>query len=437
MGIIGVGVNPGIRNPSTEETLMIAQAFPKDFQRYLDVPVLGPTMDRYAAWLFEQQYTHRSTRYELRMAARASEFLKHRGLQCVEDVSEHDLQACYQWFRQEFPKEEGGVRTLARFLRGEALLQSSPVSAPSRKDVLLEGFMAHLRDDRGYAPSTVKRQAVIVSEFLDCLKFEEAHDRLAVLKIADIEDFIRHMGKRMGRVALQKITSTLRNFLRFLAANGGVPIGLESQIDTPRVYRQEKLPRALPWKRGQAFLRSIDRNTAMGKRDYAMFSLIATYGLRACDIVALKLDSIKWRQERIEVCQAKTGNPLELPLTDEVGSAIYDYLKAVPRYGNYREVFLRIRAPGGILKPTAVIEAFQGWSRRSGLDIPYKGTHCLRHSYALYLFRRGLPLKTIGDLLGHRTPESTGVYIRLTTEDLREVALNVPTLSGVEEEVRP
>ena len=416
---------------------MIAQAFPKDFQRYLAVPVLGPMMDRYAAWLFEQQYTHRSTRYELRMAVRASAFLMRQGLQCVEDVSEHDLQACYQWFRREFPKEEGGVRTLSRFLIEQALLRPGPVPAPSHKEVLLEGFMAHLRDDRGYAPSTVKRQAVIVSEFLDCLKFEEAHDRLASLKIADIEDFIRHMGKRMGRVALQKVTSTLRNFLRFLAANGGVPLGLENQIDTPRVYRQEKLPRALPWETVQAFLRSIDRNTATGRRDYAMFSLVATYGLRACDIVALKLDGIKWRHGHIEVCQTKTSHPLELLLTDEVGSALYDYLTGVPRYGNYREVFLRIRAPGGILKPTAVIEAFQYWSRRSGLDIPYKGTHCLRHSYALYLFRCGLPLKTIGDLLGHRTPESTGVYIRLTTEDLREVALHVPTLPGVEEEVRP
>lgn len=416
---------------------MIAQAFPKDFQRYLAVPVLGPMIDRYAAWLFEHQYTHRSTRYELRMAARASEFLKRQGLQCVQDVSEQDLQVCYQWFRHEFPREEGGVRALARFLTEEVLLRPSPVPAPTRKEVFLERFMAHLRDDHGYAPSSVKRQVDIVSEFLDCLNFEDAHDRLASLKIADIENFIRHMGKRMGRIALQKVTSTLRNLLRFLAANGEGPLGLENQIDTPRVYRQEKLPRALPWETVQAFLCSIDRNTTMGKRDYAMFSLIATYGLRACDIVALKLDGIKWRQERIEVCQTKTGNPLVLPLTDEVGSAIYDYLKGVPRYGNYREVFLRVKAPGGILKPTAVIEAFERWSQRSGLDIPYKGAHCLRHSYALYLFRRGLPLKTIGDLLGHRTPESTGIYIRLTTEDLREVALNVPTLSIVEGEVRP
>jgi len=416
---------------------MITQAFPKDFQRYLAVPIMGPMMDRYAAWLFEQRYTHRSARYELRMAARAFEFLKRQGLQCMQDVRENDLQACYQWFRHKFPKEEGGVRTLARFLMEQSLLMPSPVPEPTSKEVLLKGFITHLKDDRGYAPSTVKRQAVIISEFLDCLKFEEAHDQLASLKIVDIEGFIQHMGKRMGRVALQKVTSTLRNFLRFQAVNGGAPIGLENQIDSPRVYRQEKLPRALPWETVQALLRSINRNTAMGKRDYAMFSLIATYGLRACDVVALRLDDIKWRQERIEVRQAKTGNPLELPLTDEVGSAIYDYLKGVPRYGNYREVFLRIRAPKGFLKPTAVIEAFQRWSRRSGLDIPYKGTHCLRHSYALYLFRRGLPLKTIGDLMGHQTAESTGIYIRLTIDDLREVALNVPTLLGAEKEVRP
>lgn len=416
---------------------MITQAFPKDFQRYLALPVLGPIMDRYAAWLFEQQYTYRSTRYELRMAARVSEFLKCQGLQHVKDACEHDLQVCYQWFRLEFPKEEGGVRTLARFLIEEALLRPSPVTQPSRKELLLKKFMAHLQEDCGYAPSTVKRQAVIISEFLDCLKFDATHDRLTSLKIADIEDFIRHMGKRMGRVALQKVTSTLRNFLRFLTSSGLVPPGLESQIDTPRVYRHERLPRALPWETVQAFLRSIDRKTAVGKRDYAMFCLIATYGLRACDIVALKLEDIKWRQERIEICQTKTGSPLELPLTDEVGSAIYNYLAGVPRCGIHRQIFLRVRAPGGVLKPTAVTEAFQACSRKSGLDIPYKGTHCLRHSYALYLLRCGLPLKTIGDLLGHRTPESTGVYIRLTTEDLREVALNVPALSEAEKEVGP
>ena len=318
-----------------------------------------------------------------------------------------------------------------------SLVEPSPAPELGPNETLVNTFIGHLRDDRGYAPSTVRRQGQIILEFLDVLKFEETPDRLACLNITDIEKFIQHMGKRMGRVALQKITSTLRNFLRFMAVNGVVPPGLDNQIESPRIYRQEQLPKALPWSTVQGFLDSINRDTPMGKRDYAMFSLMVTYGLRACDVVALKLDGIKWRAKCIQICQTKTSNPLELPLTDEVSAAIYDYLKCVPRHGSHRQIFLRIKAPGGILKPTAVIEAFQAWSRKSRLDIPYKGTHCLRHSYALHLCRQGLPLKTIGDLLGHRTPESTAVYIRLKTEDLRAVALNVPAPTEAHKEVRP
>jgi len=168
-----------------------------------------------------------------------------------------------------------------------------------------------------------------------------------------------------------------------------------------------------------------------------MFSLMATYGLRACDIVALTLDDIHWRAQRIRICQSKTAQPLDLPLTDQVGSAIVDYLSKVPRYGTFRHIFLRIKAPGGPLKSTAVIEAFQSWSTKSRLDIPFKGVHCIRHSYALNLLHHGLPLKTIGDFLGHRSPESTATYLRLATEDLRDVALPVPTLKDKRKEIRP
>jgi site-specific recombinase XerD len=85
-----------------------------------------------------------------------------------------------------------------------------------------------------------------------------------------------------------------------------------------------------------------------------------------------------------------------------------------------------MRAPLGVLKPTAVTEAFQAMARKSGLAIPYQGPHCLRHAYALHLLKKGIPLKTIGDILGHRTAESTSMYLRLATADLREVALTVP-----------
>jgi len=416
---------------------MIAQVFPKEFPRYLSLPVLGPLMDPFAAWLHEQQYTHRSTRYELRMAVHVCNFLKRQGFQRVEDVGEQDLETCYRLFRRKFPNEAGCVHVLERFLLECGYVQASPAPDPSGADIHLNAFMTHLRDARGYAPCTIRRQVQFAAEFLKWLSFESAPERLSSLSQHDIEGFVRHLGKRMGRVGLQKPIASIRNFLRFLASGGFIAPGLDSQIDTPRVYRQEQIPCSLPWTTVQAFLSSIDRDTAIGMRDYAMFSLMATYGLRACDIVALTLDDIKWRAGAIRICQTKTGNPLELPLTHEVSSALYDYFKRVPRYGEHRQVFLRLKAPGGILKSTAVTEAFQAWSRKSGLDIPFKGAKCLRHSYAIHLLRHGLPLKTIGDLLGHRSPESTAVYIRLATDDLREVALHVPAPVEEQKERRP
>jgi integrase/recombinase XerD len=410
---------------STKEVLMIAQIFAQDFPRFLSLPVLGTLMDRYAGWLHERRYTWRSTRYELRMADRVAGYLKRRAVRQIEDLSEQHLDACHRWFRLKFPEEAGSVLALARFLRESGHLKSRPLPPPGRAQIPVNAFMVHLREVRGCTPSTIRRQGQIAAEFLTWLRFADVPDRLSSLT-NDLEGFIRHLSKRMGRVGLQKPIATLRNLLRFLAADGSVPVGLDTTIERPRVYRQEQLPRSLPWSTVQALLGSINRDLAIGKRDYAMFSLMTTYGMRACDVVALTLDDIKWRAGHILIRQSKTGNPLELPLTDEVGSAIQDYLRKVPRYGLHRQVFLRLKAPGGALKTTAVIEAFQAWSARSGLEIPFKGVHCIRHSYALHLLRQGVPLKTIGDVLGHRSPESTAVYLRLATEDLRTVALPVP-----------
>jgi integrase len=152
--------------------------------------------------------------------------------------------------------------------------------------------------------------------------------------------------------------------------------------------------------------------------------------LRSCDIAALKLDDIDWRGGHIRIAQRKGGSPLSLPLSDEVGAALLSYLRRGRPKLACREVFLRCRAPAGVLKPTAVTEAFQGWSRRSGLKIPFQGPHCLRHSYAVHLLRRGVSLKTIGDVLGHRSAEATCMYLRLSIEDLRDVALAVPKEIG-------
>jgi len=406
---------------------MLTKYFPQGFERYQSLPVLGPIMDRYACWLHDRHYTWRSARYELRMARWADEYLNRRAVSRVDDLTQHDMDECHQWLRRRSPKEAGAVHVLARFLRESGEIEK-PVAPPpaSGADSYVHPFMAHLGEVRGYAASTVCRHGQIAREFLEWLRVAEAPERLSVLTTNEIEAFIGHLSKRMGRIGLQKPIAIMRNFLRFLAADGTVPTGLDSMIDSPRVYRQEQLPRALPWSTVEALLASIDRTSAIGLRDFAMFSLMTTYGMRACDVVALTLEDIQWRSGLICIRQSKTGKPLVLPLTDQISRALQDYFKQVPRDGVHRQVFLRLRAPSGVLKPTAVIEAFQSWSSRSGLEIPFKGAHCIRHSYALHLLRQGVSLKTIGDLLGHRSPESTTVYLRLATEDLRSVALPLP-----------
>jgi len=212
-----------------------------------------------------------------------------------------------------------------------------------------------------------------------------------------------------------------------------MPPGLSSQIDTPRVYRLEQLPRALSWDVVEAILRSIDRHQPAGLRDYAMFSLMAQYGLRCSEIAALSLEDVHWRSRRITVSQRKTKNSLLLPLTDLAGAALYEYLRKGRRVCSaHRKVFLGCRAPYLPIGPAAVGEAFRARLLRSGLDIPPRGPHCLRHSYAVHLLRQGASLKEIGDLLGHRLAGSTCVYLRLAVEDLREVALPLPQGAGRE-----
>jgi integrase/recombinase XerD len=197
-------------------------------------------------------------------------------------------------------------------------------------------------------------------------------------------------------------------------------------IDTPRTYRLEQLPRALPWKQVVALLRSIDQTTPGGLRDFTLLYLAACYGLRSGELVRLTLDDIDWRAGTLKVVQTKTKQTLLLPLTDEAGQILVRYLQTGRPHSQRRELFLRRRAPAGTLAPTAVHDILEHRIALSGLALPPIGSHVLRHSLAVDLLRRGECLPTIGATLGHRDVESTAVYLRLAVEDLRDVGLPVP-----------
>jgi integrase/recombinase XerD len=417
--------------------------YPEVYRRYTSLPIVGPTLDGYGTWLLKQGYSPERVRAHFRAVPALVRELERRGVASLADLTRMRLHRCASRDSEKHALLAALVRQLDQYFRTELSLY--PLPPMTRIEQRVTAYTTYLQQVRGCATSTSAFHGRTVGEFLRHVGYARTPTRLADVSSQDLEGFLCEVGPRYTRASLQHVVSHLRSFLRFLAARGEIRAGLDAQIDTPRVYRGEQLPRALPWPTVQTLLKSIERTTPKGRRDYAMLLLIATYGLRTCEIVTLTLDDVEWRTARLRVPQRKTRASLWLPLTDHVGTALLDYL----RYGRpalaewrrhgaftggtprrYRELFLRHRTPLGVLKPTAVTEVFQAWAKRSGLAIPFQGPHCLRHSYAVFLLRSGVSLKTIGDLLGHRTLESTCVYLRLAVEELRDVALDLPPDAG-------
>jgi len=403
---------------------MLRELFPRMYHRFTSLPILGTEMERFVAFLTKEGYPRTPARRHVRTALKVDVHLRALGCRVLAALDRGQLRSCAPppGRSQADINASATVRLLERFLDERGILRPPPPPGPSER--LIAEYASDLKHVRGLSSSTIKHHVATAARFLGGL--EGGVSALSSLSAGDIESFVCARGKRLSRESLQHVIAHLRSFLRYLASQGDAPAGLDHQIDTPRVYRAERLPRALPWETVQRFLASIDRTTALGRRDYAMFMLIVTYGLRACEVVTLRFEDIDWKMARLNVPARKTAASLLLPLTDGVGDSMIEYLRTGRPDVSYREIFVRHRAPVGILKPTAIGEAFQRWSRRSDLGIPCQGPHCLRHSLAVHLLRQGVSLKTIGDLLGHRDAESTCVYLRLNVDDLREVALPLP-----------
>jgi len=407
------------------ETRMLTTLFPRNFHTYSALPLLGSLADSFDDWLLDRGYTVNARKFAIHMLRHIDKDLCRRRIEQVTDLTHSTLHRSWRVLIPRFHSKAGTVRVFEHYLKMRGLLSDDDKAEPcSEIDLQVTSYADYLQEVRGCAQSTICEHVRTAKYFLTHLG--KRSRRLQTLTSSDLEEYIKKAGKRLSRRSLQQAVSDLRSFLRFLAAKGEIPPGLDTRIDTPRIYRREQLPRSLPWEMVRAFLQSIDRTTDNGLRDYTIFLLIATYGLRVSEIAALTFENIQWRTNRIRILQRKTSAPLELPLTNEVGTALFKYLKRVPPHPHHRHIFLRMTAPIGPLKPVSVSSAFQVWSRRTGLGIPCQGAHCLRHSYASNLLKNHTSLKTIGDILGHRCAESTLTYLRLATNDLRDVALPIP-----------
>ena len=173
-------------------------------------------------------------------------------------------------------------------------------------------------------------------------------------------------------------------------------------------------------------LSHVDRRTVVGRRDYAILLLLARLGLRAGEIVSLELEDIDWNASCLSV-RGKGGRRNQLPLPKDVGDAIAAYLQRGRPRTPCRRVFLRATAPvRGFLGPSAVSTVVRHALVRAGVQAPTRGAHQFRHGLASEMLRHGASLAEIGELLGHRSPETTKIYAKVDLEVLRTLALRWP-----------
>jgi integrase len=247
------------------------------------------------------------------------------------------------------------------------------------------------------------------------------------MTIVDIDAYVQWRVHSLQRSAKKSVAIHLRSFLRYLHGIGRIR-DLSSAVLVPKLYPHEGIPSALRPEEIEKVLRSARRDRSpIGLRDYAILTLLSTYGLRAGEITALRLDDIDWSHDRFRVHHSKTGVHSELPLLRAPGEAILDYLRKGRPKTTQREVFLRACAPYRALHGSSVHSVLEPRLKAAGV-IPQgkRGPHAFRHAKAAALLRADVPLKVIGDVLAHRSAASTTVYLKLDLEQLRGIALEIP-----------
>lgn len=297
--------------------------------------------------------------------------------------------------------------------------------ATLRQEIFLK-YETWLRDERGLAAASIVALLAEARHFLVWQLDRGGVQGLKDLSVQDIDLYMDARAPGQRRVSLKDYAERLRSLLRYMYRTRYVATDLAAQVNSPTLYAYEGVPSILePDQIGRVLEMTQRDKSPMGLRDYAILLLLATYGLRSGEVRHLAIEDIDWRSDCLRVRHSKTGACSSLPLMPQVGEALLDYLRHGRPKTQRREVFMRSRAP---YRP---LRNLHGEIHRrllaAGVKPPGKsGPHIFRHARAVAMLRASVPQKIIGDVLGHRSTEATIPYLKLATEDLRTIALDVP-----------
>jgi integrase/recombinase XerD len=297
-----------------------------------------------------------------------------------------------------------------------------PEKARHPHSAQVEAYEAWLRSTRGLSEGTVQAYCRGADRFFDWLA--KSGVPLTSVKIADIDGAIAAEKARgtCGRRAVHDYGQRLRAFFRFAETCGWCLPGLAAGIMPPRFMRDEAVPKGLKREDVLRLLATTQGSRPADKRDRAILLLFIAYGLRAGEVAGLQLDNLDWENEILRVRCPKPGRTHSYPLSRGLGQAIITYIREVRPSGFGRSLFFTLSAPVRPLTRKTLGKLVRDRLNRIGITSGPRGTHALRHATAQHLLDKGMSMKVIGDLLGHRAASSTAIYAKVNLAALREVA---------------
>jgi integrase/recombinase XerD len=315
-----------------------------------------------------------------------------------------------------------GARLFLKHLEKTGIVDVVADASSAPEPAILTAFCQWMRQQRGTCEKTLCHYRSHIRELLNRLgETPQAFDARS------LREFVIEGSQRCGWAVAKKRTTALRMFLRFLIAEGKCAPGLEGAVPVLAHWRLSSLPRYLQPEEIERLIASCDPASAVGQRDRAIMLLLARLGLRAGDIVQMRLQDINWREGWIRVC-GKGHREARLPLSEEVGQALITYLiKGRPRT-HTDAVFVRCRAPFDGFRSHCAVSVIVGQAfRRAAVRRPSRGAaHLLRHSAACSLLRHGATLQEVAAVLRHRSITTTEIYAKVDLTALRQIALPWP-----------
>jgi integrase/recombinase XerD len=376
-----------------------------------------------------QGYAPFSIHRQVLLAACFSHWLKQNGVALCQIGPDHPSR--YLRYRarrvKPYPGDAAALRHLIEFLRGMGLIAAEKISADplTPAERCAQAYAQYLREARALARATIVNYVPLIRGFL-ADRFGDGPVMLSRLSACDVVRFVQRQAPHLHLKRAKLLTTALRSFLRYARYRGDVMLDLAAAVPVVANWSMPSIPRAIGADQVRQLLASIDRCTAIGRRDYAILLVLARLGLRSGEVAFLELDDIDWDAGQVSV-RGKGDQRTALPLPTDVGKAIAAYLRHGRPPNTSRRVFLRSKAPiRGFLSQCAIGSIIRHALQRAGIQAPTTGAHQFRHGLATQMLRNGASLTEIGEVLRHRSPQTTTIYAKVDLKALRTLALPWP-----------